>query len=117
MFTVTGTIDSVESNERFADAAREEERGYFSYGTVTFTSGDNAGFTTEVRDFTNGTFALFIPTPKALQVGDTYQAVAGCDKRLDTCVARFNNALNFRGEPHVPGTDKMLETSATRSLE
>jgi hypothetical protein len=41
--------------------------------------------------------------------------VAGCDKELDTCIARFNNAVNFRGEPFVPGTDKILKTSATRS--
>lgn len=116
-FTVTGAITAQHTNERFADSGREEDSGYFSYGTITFTSGNNEGFTTEIRDFTNGTFTLFIPAPKTLQVGDTYEAVAGCDKRLDTCIARFNNALNFRGEPHVPGTDKMLETSATRSLE
>jgi uncharacterized phage protein (TIGR02218 family) len=116
-FTATGVIDTVQSNERFYDAARTEVTGYFSYGTITFTSGNNNGFTTEIREFTNGAFALFIPTPKALQVGDSYTAIAGCDKRLDTCIARFNNAVNFRGEPYVPGTDKILETSATRSLE
>lgn len=116
-FTVTGTIDSIQSNERFYDAVRTEVPGYFSYGTITFTSGNNNGFTTEIREFSGGTFALFIPAPKELQVGDMYQAIAGCDKRLDTCIARFNNAVNFRGEPHVPGTDKLLETSATRSLE
>jgi len=116
-FTATGAITAQQTNERFSDSSREEDTGYFSYGTITFTSGNNEGFTTEICDFKNGTFTLFIPTPKTLQVGDTYEVVAGCDKRLDTCIARFNNALNFRGEPHVPGTDKMLETSATRSLE
>jgi hypothetical protein len=29
----------------------------------------------------------------------------GCDKQFATCVNRFKNALNFRGEPHVPGGD------------
>jgi hypothetical protein len=29
----------------------------------------------------------------------------GCDKRLVTCSQRFANAVNFRGEPHVPGGD------------
>jgi uncharacterized phage protein (TIGR02218 family) len=116
-FTVTGTVSSVVSAERFRDVARSEVSGYFSYGTVTFTSGANTGFQTEIREFLNGDFSLFIPTPKLLQVGDGYQAIAGCDKRLDTCIVRFGNALNFRGEPHVPGTDKLLETSATRSSE
>lgn len=116
-FTVTGAIDTVETNERFYDAARNEVSGYFSYGEIIFTSGNNTGFTTEIREFVNGVFVLLIPTPKALQAGDGYTAIAGCDKRLDTCITRFNNALNFRGEPHVPGTDKILETSATRSVE
>ena len=30
---------------------------------------------------------------------------AGCDKRLDTCVSRFANAANFRGEAQLPGFD------------
>jgi uncharacterized phage protein (TIGR02218 family) len=30
---------------------------------------------------------------------------AGCDKRLETCATRFANAINFRGEAHVPGFD------------
>ena len=45
--------------------------------------------------------------------GDTYNAIAGCDKTIGTCASRFSNAVNFRGEPYVPGMDKMLATSAT----
>jgi hypothetical protein len=29
----------------------------------------------------------------------------GCDKRLATCSGRFGNAVNFRGEPFLPGMD------------
>ena len=32
----------------------------------------------------------------------------GCDKRFETCAARFSNAMMFDGEPHVPGTDALL---------
>ena len=32
---------------------------------------------------------------------------AGCDKRLATCIDRFANVLNFRGEPYVPGQDAL----------
>ena len=28
-----------------------------------------------------------------------------CDKRFATCKAKFANALNFRGFPHLPGND------------
>ncbi len=56
-----------------------------------------------------------MPMPYAIMVGDSYSVVAGCDKIFSTCAGRFDNAVNFRGEPHVPGTDRILETSATRS--
>ena len=30
---------------------------------------------------------------------------AGCDKSFATCKAKFDNAVNFRGFPHLPGND------------
>ena len=114
-FTVTGTVTSVTSAYAFGDTARTELGDYFSYGLLTFTSGANAGLSMEIREYSVGHFTLFLPMAYAIAVGDNYTAVAGCDKNFMTCIGRFNNALNFRGEPHVPGTDKILETSATRS--
>ncbi len=29
----------------------------------------------------------------------------GCDHRLETCATRFANAINFQGEPFLPGND------------
>jgi uncharacterized phage protein (TIGR02218 family) len=115
-FTVSGTVEAVESPYAFSDSDREEDSDYFAYGTVTFTSGANAGLSMEIRDFSNGRFGLFLPMPHAVEADDSYTAIAGCDKRFDTCVSRFNNAVNFRGEPHVPGNDRIFETAATRSL-
>lgn len=31
--------------------------------------------------------------------------VVGCDKRFETCKAKFSNTVNFRGFPHLPGND------------
>ncbi len=115
-YTVTGTLTSVTAAYVFADAARTELGDYFSHGLLTFTSGANAGLSMEVREYNAGKFTLFLPMPHAIAIGDAYSAVAGCDKYVDTCIGRFCNALNFRGEPHVPGMDRVLETSATRSL-
>lgn len=112
--TVTGSITAVEAMHAFHDSGRSETNSYFAYGLVRFTSGANAGLTMEVRAFSAGRFSLFLPMPRALAVGDSYLATAGCDKAFDTCCSRFGNALNFRGEPHVPGTDKLLETASTR---
>jgi uncharacterized phage protein (TIGR02218 family) len=40
-------------------------------------------------------------------VGALVELRAGCDRRFETCGARFGNALNFRGEPHLPGGDAL----------
>ena len=31
--------------------------------------------------------------------------IEGCDGTIATCSGRFGNALNFQGEPHLPGND------------
>ena len=38
-------------------------------------------------------------------LGDTFTVTAGCDKQFATCQAKFANAVNFRGFPHMPGND------------
>lgn len=40
-----------------------------------------------------------------LQVGDLLRLEAGCDRTAATCKAKFDNFLNFRGFPHIPGED------------
>ena len=37
--------------------------------------------------------------------GDAFTITAGCDKQFATCQAKFANAVNFRGFPHMPGND------------
>ena len=37
--------------------------------------------------------------------GALVELIEGCDKSIATCAARFGNALNFRGEPYLPGVD------------
>ncbi len=36
---------------------------------------------------------------------DFVRLVAGCDKMASTCRTKFDNFLNFRGFPHIPGED------------
>ena len=38
-------------------------------------------------------------------VGDGFRLIAGCDKTFETCKAKYANAANFRGFPHMPGED------------
>jgi hypothetical protein len=108
-FTHTGTIDSVDATGlQITDAARAEADGYFDYGLITMTSGTSNGYSMEVKSYTTGVLVLQQPVPFGVAAGDTYSARAGCDKTHTTCKNTFNNLVNFRGFPHLPGIDKVL---------
>ncbi len=114
--TATGHITSVTSRRVFRDTARTETTETYRYGIITFTSGANANISREIRLYqAAGIFTLLLPLPYDLTVGDAYSVIQGCDRTFSTCCNRFNNAVNFRGEPHVPGLDKIMETAGTRS--
>ena len=114
-YTVTGSVTSFTDSQLFVDSSRTEASGYFSMGKITFTSGNNNGLSMEVKEFDGGGIInLVFSMPYAIQVGDAYSMQAGCDKSFNSCVTRFNNAVNFRGEPNIPGTDAMLTTAGTR---
>jgi uncharacterized phage protein (TIGR02218 family) len=115
-YTVTGTVSSVTSNREFVDSGRTEGSGLFNFGKITFSSGANNGLSMEVKEFiSGGKIILVLPMPYSISTGDNYNILQGCDKTLETCSSQYNNVVNFRGEPHVPGLDSMLETAGTRT--
>lgn len=83
--------------------------GWFTGGTIRWESGSNAGLTAVVwQDFINGsdrTVQLAVPPGHAVSAGDRLVLGAGCDRRSETCRAKFGNFRNFRGFPHIPGED------------
>jgi hypothetical protein len=84
--------------------------GWFAGGVLTWESGSNASRSIEVKAWTQATgqLELFLPMGYAIETGDAFRIHPGCDKRLDTCIDRFANVLNFRGEPYVPGQDALM---------
>lgn len=108
-FTHAGAVSAVTSQQVFTASALPQAAEYFVEGTVTFTSGNNDGYTQKCKVFTSGkVFTLSLPMPYAIQIGDTFSAVAGCQKRLaEDCATKFSNVLNFGGEPHLPGIDAL----------
>lgn len=82
---------------------------YFTGGLVTWLTGANAGLSMEVQTYVPGYVKLFEPMPHPVVAGDTYTIRAGCDKLLATCRNKFSNAINFRGEPWIPGSDQLMQ--------
>lgn len=90
-------------------ATPQGDVGTFDGGVITMTSGASAGLSMEVKSYAPGTITLQLPLPFGAGVGDTYSLLAGCGKRFDEdCVGRYSNGINFRGEPHVPGMDRLM---------
>lgn len=108
-FTHTGSVSSVTSAQVFTASALAQAADYYVEGTITFTSGPNAGITRKVKAFSAGKqFTCSLPFPYAVSVGNTFSAVAGCQKRhVEDCATKFSNILNFGGEPHIPGVDAL----------
>jgi uncharacterized phage protein (TIGR02218 family) len=88
------------------------EENWFDAGKLTFSSGANAGLAMEVKrhrfDGEDIVIELWQAMPEPVAGGDFFVVTAGCDKRFETCRSRFNNAVNFRGFPHIPGNDFVM---------
>jgi uncharacterized phage protein (TIGR02218 family) len=112
-FRGTGTIIAASSQRLFTASGLDTfAAGWFTRGLVTFTSGANTGRAQEVKRHTlsgaTATIELWQPMALAIEAGDTFTITAGCDKQFATCRAKFTNAENFRGFPHMPGNDYVL---------
>lgn len=82
---------------------------WFKYGAVVFKEGPNTWKAYEVKSYELATdiVELFLPVGYDISVGELVSIYAGCGKGLETyCRARFDNVVNFRGEPFIPGTDQ-----------
>ncbi len=94
----TVTINNLDNNDPY----------YFNRGTIKFNTGQNIGVSMEIADYYNGKLVLNGVMPFLVAMKDTFSITAGCDKLLTTCSSKFHNAINFRGEPHLPGVNFVM---------
>lgn len=110
-YRAEGAVTSVSDGQRvIVSGLAGFDEGWFANGTIEWTSGENAGVTAHVKSHGaapggGGAIALWLPPGKPVAIGDNFVLRAGCDKRFETCRAKFANTLNFRGAPFMPGND------------
>lgn len=75
----------------------------YVFGTLRVLSGPLAGLDRSIIAADGD--RLRLDEALSLAPGHHVELYQGCDKRFSTCVGRFANGANFRGEPHVPGGD------------
>lgn len=48
--------------------------------------------------------------------GDMVRLETGCDKRVETCRAKFDNLVNYRGFPSIPGEDWLMAVPSNQPV-
>lgn len=94
---VEGPVMTLDTEEPLA--------GAFASGLLRWISGGNAGLSSAIAASDGARVTLRSAPHHAIVPGTLVELTEGCDKSIATCAARFGNALNFRGEPYLPGID------------
>lgn len=113
-FTVKTIVSEIIDQQSFIASELDLPNNWFTGGYIRWTTGNNKGLKTEVKAFTNSKILLALSMPFTIYIGDKFTIIAGCDKSSKTCTAKFNNIINFRGEPDLPGIDRLMSTAGTR---
>jgi uncharacterized phage protein (TIGR02218 family) len=118
-YTGNGAVLEVDSRLSLSASGLDGfANGWFTHGVLRWSGGNNANLAVDVREHRkNGstvTLGLWQPMPDTVSTADAFTITAGCDRRFDTCRTKFGNAVNFRGFPHMPGTDAVLSYPSSR---
>lgn len=94
-------LDLDENRVRFAGIDPQ----LFANGEIRWVDGAQAGIRMLVIAADSAGLMLDVPLDPHLDVGTRAILIEGCDHTLATCAGRFGNAVNFQGEPFLPGND------------
>ena len=113
----TGTVVTLSGDRSFTTSGiAGSSDGWFALGLLAWLTGANAGRKAEVLGHavtgSDVKITLLEAPIRPIAANDTFDIFAGCDKRFETCQAKFANAVNFRGFPHIPGQDVVIRYAA-----
>ena len=74
-------------------------------GSLRVIDGPLAGASGQVIGVVGAALVIDLPLDAAPASGTLLRLREGCDRTLGTCSSRFANAINFQGEPFLPGND------------
>lgn len=113
--TVTEIVDDATIKVQIFNETRgEADASWFRKGIITFIDGENQDQSLEVKSCVyDGLFfyevETFLPRGGDVQIGDFLWITPGCDFSRETCRDKFDNVLNHRGYPDLPGTDAISQ--------
>ncbi|MGR3468559.1 MAG: DUF2163 domain-containing protein [Shimia sp.] len=92
---------------------------WFERGRLDVLDGAAAGLTGIVKTDEGAgarVISLWAALGAPLAVGDRVRVSAGCDKRAETCTAKFANMVNFQGFPFIPGEEWLTRYPRTADV-
>lgn len=112
----TGAVTAIESTSTIVASGLDVfAEGFFTGGKLTWTNGANDAIAIEIKEHRvvsgQARLSLWQAMPEAISIGDTFTITAGCDKQFFTCRDRFNNVVNYRGFPQIPGNDYLIRAA------
>ncbi|MEM7643477.1 MAG: DUF2163 domain-containing protein [Pseudomonadota bacterium] len=113
LFAMEAEVEAVEDGRVLTvPQLRDFSPKWFERGTVIVLDGAAEGLQERIKIDRTGDdgrrIELWSSFRAPLQPGDRIRIEAGCDKTAETCRNKFNNFLNFRGFPDIPGEDWMM---------
>lgn len=112
-FDKTFEVVAVQDRRTFTISVSEprstQNDRWFSNGVLTFDYGDNAEVSYQIKTGEADSagaeveITLYLRAGFNVQVGDTGTIYPGCAKTVIDCAQKFNNILNYRGFPYIPG--------------
>lgn len=100
--TSFATVVACDGGELTLDRSIGDE---YLLGRLRYLRGANCGLSTTIIAISGAAVRVRDLPRELVEIGFRVELRHGCDKRFATCVTRFDNAVNFRGEPHLPGND------------
>lgn len=84
---------------------------FYRDGSIIWATGANTGVVSSIADYRHSDrrIVLLTPTPFDIQIGDRGVVRVGCDGLIGTCRDKFNNVLNFGGDPFAPSAQQLIE--------
>lgn len=119
--TITGSVATFTGNNRQQFEVTLNEGSPisgFGYrgGILTFTTGQNAGFSREVKldpKFNSGVAQFWEQFPEDVTAGDAFTLSPGCDRTTVACKL-YGNLVNFRGfGVFIPGVNALTAGPTT----
>lgn len=128
-----GEVVSVTDHSTFTIDGVDQPDGWFEWGVIEMLTGKNRSKRIEVQSWSNETkqLKLYLPFPyrpiprtvesidgvEVVTPGDLITIHTGCSKTRNVCQAKFENILNYRGEPDLPGTDAYFKVAGSGHIE